>query len=235
MIDVEKLDTHGFNKKSKKYADLSLALKARDLKLAIKEASKILEKNPEDAVVYNALSVLAINKGYYYLAELYMGKIKNSKKIPNTTLENNLAMILVKKGYPEQAFNKYYKSAIKDKNAVSSANAGTVLLKYHNFEIAEEYLKKAAKAYPNDSAILNNYAVSLKNLGRVREAEKFFKKSIKFASSGNEGWVKLNYARLIGQPDLNPKEAKKTLNEITFSSQDKNLISQAKTLLREIK
>ncbi len=236
VMPVEKLDTYGLNKKKnrEKYKGLLASLKARDLKLAIKEAAKILAKNPKDAVVYNTLAVIALNKGNNYLAALYLGKIHKSRGIPSTTKKNNMAMVLLKKGGANRSFSEFYGSALKNENVVASANAGTILLKYQNFKDALPYLAKAARTYSKDVAVLNNYAIALKYSGRTRKSANVYKKALKLASSKKAGWIKLNYARLMQNTDKNKAIAKKTLNEITFNESDTKLISEAKVLLRQM-
>jgi len=238
VMPVEKLDIFGLDKKTDGkivYEGLSLALKSRDLKLAIQEASKILAKDPDDAIVYNTLAVVALNRGYNYLARLYLGKIKDSDIIPETTKRNNLAMVLLKDKEVNRSFSEFYGSALDDDNPVASANVSSVLLKYQNFETALPYLKIASKAFSKDATILNNYANALKYTGNLKRSSAAYKRALEYAPMEKSGWIKLNYAKLMSKNPANKAEAQKALNDIAFNEDDKELIGEAKSLLRKIK
>lgn len=238
VMPTEKLDIYGLDNKAKDkkpYEGLSLALKSRDLELAIQEASKILSKKPDDAIVYNTLAVVALNRGYNYLARLYLGKIKDSDMLPETTKRNNLAMVLLKDKEINRAFSEFYGSALDNDNPVASANASSVLLKYQNFETATPYLRIAAKAFSKDPAILNNYAIALKYAGNSKRANAIYKRALEYSSSEKAGWIKLNHARLMSNNSENKVQAQKTLNDIAFNEDDTELVAEAKSLLRKIK
>ena len=238
VMPVEKLDIHGLDKKTENkqtYEGLSLALKSRDLKLAIQEASKILSKDPDDSIVYNTLAVVALNRGYNYLARLYLGKIKNLDMLPDTTKRNNLAMVLLKDKDTNRSFSEFYGSALENDNPVASANAGSTMLKYQNFETAMPYLKIAAKGFSKDATVLNNYAIALKYTGNIKGSNSIYRRALKYASLEKAGWIKLNHARLMSGTPENKAQAQKTLNDIAFNENDTELVAEAKSLLRKIK
>ncbi len=199
----------------------------------IRAATKILAKNPQDGVVLNGLAVFYLRTKRPGIAKIYLGKALKSD-IPKSVLQNNRAVASLMEGETKVAVDDLIQ-VIKEKiSGPAAANLGYILLDHQDMVNATRYLRVAAKAFPEDPAILNNYAIVLKYRGEFDQSKSLYKRSLEKDSSHPH--IQLNYGRLLVEKFKgdNKREAIELLNKVKFIGSDVTTINAAEDLLKEV-
>ena len=199
----------------------------------IRAATKILAKNPQDGVVLNGLAVFYLKTKRPGIAKIYLGKALKSN-IPERVLQNNRAVASLMEGETKVAVDDLIQ-VIKEKiSGPAAANLGYILLDHQDMVNATRYLRVAAKAFPEDPAILNNYAIALKHRGEFNQSKSLYKRSLEKDSSHPH--IQLNYGRLLVEKFKgdNKREAVEILNKVKFIGSDVTTINAAEDLLKEV-
>ena len=118
-----------------------------------------------------------------------------------------------------------------------AANLGYILLDHQDVVNALRYLRIATEAYPDDPAVLNNYAIALKQAREFDAARDFYQKALLKDSSHLD--IQLNYARLLveefADADQDKSNAIELLNKIKFVGSNAKASSEADSLLNQIR
>ena len=245
-IKAVKLDLFQFkeNEKDKeaeengKYASFIRAVQSENEAEAIGEAAKILAKNVQDEVVLNGLAIFYLQTNRPDLAKIYLGKALKSK-LPKAVLQNNRAVAALmeskKNGLKPVVDDLISTLRENETSGPAAANLGYILLDHQDITNAVGYLEVAAKAFPDDPAILNNYAIALKYAEEFNMAKRFYERALSKESSNLN--IQLNYARLLVDKfkGSNKEEAVEILNKLKFIGGDVRITSEADVLLNEVR
>lgn len=223
---------------SRRYASFIAAIRSEDEARVVGEAAKILSKNVQDAVVLNGLAVFYLQTNRPGLAKIYLGKALKSK-LPKVVLQNNRAVAALMEN-KESGIKPIVDDLIStlrenENSGPAAANLGYILLDHQDIVNAVGYLEIAAKAFPNDPAILNNYAIALRYTEEFDRAKRLYEQAISKESSNLN--IQLNYARLLVDKfkDRNKEEAVEILNKLKFIGGDVRITNEADALLSEVR
>ena len=240
-LDLFQLTENGKNAKagdSGKYTSFMTAIRSEDEARVISEAAKILAKDVQDAVVLNGLAVFYLQTNRPDLAKIYLGKALKSN-LPKAVLQNNRAvadLMEVKENGLKPVVDDLV-STLRENEASgpAAANLGYILLNHQDIDNAVGYLEVAAKAFPEDPAILNNYAIALRYTEEFDRAKRFYEQALSKESSNLN--IQLNYARLLVDKfkGSNKEEAVEILNKLKFIGGDAKITNEADMLLNEVR
>ena len=184
----------------------------------------------------NGLAVFYLQTKRPDLAKIYLGKALKTK-LPKTVLQNNRAVALLMEGGSIKPAVDDLSNTLRENgmSASAAANLGYILLDHQDIANAVRFLEVAAEAFPEDSAVLNNYAIALKYTEEFSKARTFYEKALsKDASDMN---IQLNYARLLVDKfkEDEKEKAAEILNKLKFIGSDSKMVDEADLLLNEVR
>ena len=239
-IKVTKLDLYKLRLKeteeNKKYAAFVTAIQNEEEADVVREAAKILAKDEKDGIVLNGLAVFYLQTKRPDLAKIYLGKALKTK-LPKAVLQNNRAVaLLMEGGSIKPAVDDLFDTLRENETSgPAGANLGYILLDHQDIVNAVRFLETAAEAFPEDSAVLNNYAIALKYTEEFDRARTFYEKA--FSKDDSNMNIQLNYARLLVDKfkEDEKDKAAEILNKLKFIGSDSKMIDEAELLLQKIR
>ena len=190
----------------------------------------------KNGVVLNGLAVFYLQTKRPDLAKIYLGRVLKTK-LPKVVLQNNRAVaLLMEGGSIKPAVDDLFNTLRENETlGPAAANLGYILLDHQDIVNSVRFLETAAEKFPEDPAILNNYAIALKYTEEFDKAKTFYEKAISKDSSNMD--IQLNYARLlVDQFKENERErAAEILNKLKFIGSDNKMIDEADLLLNQIR
>ena len=128
-------------------------------------------------------------------------------------------------------------SALKENETLgpAAANLGFILLDHQDIANSVRLLETAVERFPEDPAVLNNYAIALKYTEEFDRAKTFYEKALSKDNSNMN--IQLNYARLLVDKfkESGKERASEILNKLKFIGSDSKMIDEADILLDEIR
>ena len=237
-IKVVKLDLYNLKQTEddNKYTSFIVAIQGEEESEVIREGAKILSKNEKDGVVLNGLAVFYLRTKRPDLAKIYLGRAIKTK-LPKIVLQNNRAVaLLMEGGSIKPAVDDLFNTLRENETlGTTAANLGYILLDHQDIVNSVHLLETAANSFPEDPAVLNNYAIALKYTEEFDKAKTFYEKAISKDSSDMN--IQLNYARLLVDhfKEGEKEKAAEILNKLKFIGSDSKMIDEADLLLNEIR
>ena len=235
-LDLYKLkiaDTEENN--NNKYAAFISAIQDEEEAEVIEEAAKILAKDEKDGIVLNGLAVFYLQTKRPDIAKVYLGKALKTK-LPKSVLQNNKAVaLLMEEGSIKQVVDDLFNTLREnDMSGSAAANLGYILLDHQDIVNSVRFLEIAADNFPEDPAVLNNYAIALKYTEEFGRSRRFYEQALSKDDSNMN--IQLNYARLLVDKFKEDEKDKATeiLNKLKFIGSDSRMIDEAENLLQEI-
>jgi Tfp pilus assembly protein PilF len=217
---------------NQKYTNLSEALRGSRTLNVQDEAARILVANPDDVVALNALAMWNYRQKKIGAAKLLLARAIE-KGQPNASILNNYGLMLLSEG-DELAAAEHFKKALRldESHAEANANLGSHYAKGSDWKKALPRLEKAWAAGRQDSAIANNYALSLKGEGEHEKARQIFEDATK--RNNKDPVLLLNYASLLIETMNRPKEGLQLVYRVKFlETERKDVLNRASVLERK--
>lgn len=214
-----------------KYEALSQALRSGRTQAVQEEASKILVGHPEDVTALNALAMWNYKQGKLGAAKLLLARAIE-KGEPNAAVLNNFGLMLLAEG-DELLAAEQFKKAIRldERHAEANANLGAHYAKGGDWKRALPRLETAYKAGRMETAIANNYAISLRALGELDKSKSIFEEAMK--RNNKDAILLLNYAALLIESMNRPKEGLPLVYRVKFlETERKDVLTRANQLER---
>lgn len=215
-----------------KYAHLSEALRGSKTLNVQDEAARILVAKPDDVVALNALAMWNYRQKKIGAAKLLLARAIE-KGQPNASILNNYGLMLLSEGDELLAAENFKKALRLDEgHAEANANLGSHYAKGGDWKKALPRLERAWAAGRQDSAIANNYALSLKGEGEHEKARLIFEEASK--RNNKDPILLLNYASLLIETMNRPKEGLQLVYRVKFlETERKDVLNRANALERK--
>ena len=221
---------------NKKYAKFITAIQNEEEAEVIEEAAKVLAKDEKDGIVLNGLAVFYLRTKRPDLAKIYLGKALKTK-LPKAVLQNNRAVALLMEGGSIKPVVDDLFSTLRENetSGPAAANLGYILLSHQDIVNAVRFLEVAADNFPEDPAVLNNYAIALRYSEEFGRSKRFYEKALSKDDSNMN--IQLNYARLLVDKFKEDEgdQAEEILNKLKFIGSDSKMVDEAENLLQEIR
>tara|TARA_A100001037_G_C15140061_1_gene633250 strand:+ start:661 stop:1962 length:1302 start_codon:yes stop_codon:yes gene_type:complete len=102
---------------------------------------------------------------------------------------------------------------------------GNVYYELNDLNKSLFYFEQSYKTHPNSEVIINNYAVTMQSLGRIKEAKKFFYKLIEINPENIKAYYRLFRMNVDILKNYSIKKLKNFENKKEISLEDKSLIN----------
>jgi tetratricopeptide (TPR) repeat protein len=219
---------------SKKYAALSLAVRAGKSESVHAELIKILGSNPNDAEALNTAALYYIRSGQYGAARLLLSRAL--EKNPNeAALYTNFGVIDLGEGEMTSAITNFKKALHVDPQSVeASANLGAIYSAAGDHLKAFPLLQLAYSKNHSSLVLANDYAVSLRFAKNYDEAAKVYDEALR--ANPRDANTYLNYAILLIDYMNKPKDGLALVYKLKFLETDrKDILARANALEKKAK
>lgn len=200
------------------------ALKEKDEKKLVAEASKILGSDPDDLVSLNSLAVFYFESGKYGLARLILNRALQ-KHGDEAVLHNNLGVVYLAENKQRPAILSLRKSIeLKNDYTFAAANLGAIYLEYKDYARAGDLLSSSYSGLKSDLRrgvgldVANNYALTLAASGGYEKARSIYQEILKVEAQNVPALF--NYAILLVHNLKDKKEGEKFVSKLRFLVDD---------------
>jgi Flp pilus assembly protein TadD len=219
---------------------LGNAIKAKDERMLVEAAVKLLSKDQNDLKALNSLAVFYIEQGKYGIARILLTRAEKTHPT-EPALQNNMGVISLNEGKQRPAIANFRKSLeAKSGYPVAAGNLGSIFVEYKDYNRAVELLAEGYSSVRGDLRkgvsidVANNYALALSGSGDVDKAKSIFQDILK--ADNQNTTALLNYTILLIQKKKDKKEGEKMLNRLKFlvdDSQTRHRIDELEKALNE--
>ena len=205
-------------------SSLDSAFRAKDEKVLVDAASKLLGKNQDDLKALSVLALYYMDQAKYGMARILWARAEKVHA-KEAGIQNNLGVIALSEGKQRLALVHLHKAV--DTNSgydIGSANLGSIFAEYKDYARAVDLLESGYGAVKRDLSrgvaldVTNNYALALSNTGKLDKAKSLMLDVLKVDSQNIAALSNLSVLQIQKQKDL--KEGEKTLNKLKFLADD---------------
>lgn len=214
---------------SKYWKQLETIKESGNTVVVTKAAAEILSESPTNLSALNALAIHYYKTGRIGMAKTVLERAFKSHP-ESSALFNSLGLIHLKEEETKAAIAAFKRAlSLDSRNRYAAKNLGILYAQNRDYEKALPFLRRSFQDFQSSVAVANNYAVTLRSVGKPKAADLVF---IMWRTRTNDPKFLYNYAVMLTDDFSLPWRSLEVLDKIPLNGLDDEFVRKVRVLRR---